>query len=221
MWIARTAIISAAFLLVACATGPRTVVSDVRTTAAQPPGGAVLVGARYRFERGPLVAGQPAPERLEAMAQAALARVGLERDDARARLAVQVSGTVSAYWMDDGGRPHGGPGRLSFGLGIGRGGFGLGLGGPLHDDTIPLYISEASVLMRDLRTGQIVYDSRARHDGPWHDTENVLAALFVAALQGYPNPPQGMRRVDVPLLPPAGAASVPVHASAVALLPAR
>lgn len=217
MWIARAAIISAAFLLSACATGPRIVASDVRTTAAQPPGAAVLAGARYRFERGPQAAGQPAPERLEAMAQAALARVGLERDDARARLTVQVSGTVSAYWMDDWGRPQGGPGRLSFGLGMGRGGFGLGLGGPLYDSSVPLYISEASVLMRDLQTGQIVYDSRARHDGPWHDTENVLAALFVAALQGYPNPPQGVRRVDVPLLPPVGAASAP----AAALVPAR
>ncbi len=124
MWIARAAIISAAFLLSACATGPRIVASDVRTTAAQPPGAAVLAGARYRFERGPQAAGQPAPERLEAMAQAALARVGLERDDARARLTVQVSGTVSAYWMDDWGRPQGGPGRLSFGLGMGRGGQG-------------------------------------------------------------------------------------------------
>jgi hypothetical protein len=107
--------------------------------------------------------------------------------------------------------PQGGPGRLSFGLGMGRGGFGLGLGGPLYDSSVPLYISEASVLMRDLQTGQIVYDSRARHDGPWHDTENVLAALFVAALQGYPNPPQGVRRVDVPLLPPAAAAPVPAR----------
>jgi hypothetical protein len=27
----------------------------------------------------------------------------------------------------------------------------------------------------------------------------VLTAMFEAALQGFPNPPQGVRRVDIPL----------------------
>ena len=79
----------------------------------------------------------------------------------------------------------------------------------MYDTSIPAYVSEVSLLMRDLQTGQIVYDTRARHDGPWHDTENVLAALFVAALEGYPQPALPVRRVGVPLLapPPAGAAA--------------
>ncbi len=210
MWFARTALVLIASALTACATGPRTVGADVRTSAAQPPGNEVLQGAHYRFERGPLVAGQPAPEKLEAMAQAALARVGAVRDDARPRVSVQVGGYVSAYWMDD--SYYGGfsnP-RIALGMGVGRGwrggGVGFGLGWPMQDPSIPAYVSEVSVLMRDLSTGQIVYDTRARHDGPWHDTENVLAALFVAALEGYPQPAQGVRRVGVPLLPPAAAA---------------
>ena len=172
-----------------------------------PPGAAVLQNMHYRFERTPAVAGQPAPDKLEAMAQNALARVGAQRDDAGAQVSVQVSGQVSAYWVDDWGRPLGYGPRFSLGLGYGgwgRGGFGWGMGWPLYDPSIPAYMSEVHLLMRDLRTGQIVYDTQARHDGTWHDTDNVLSALFVAALEGYPNPPQTTRRVGVPLLPKPG-----------------
>lgn len=213
MWIARTALILLASVLSACATGPRTVDAEVRTSAAQPPGASVLQGAHYRFERGQPIAGQPAPEKLEAMAQAALARVGAVRDEARPRVSVQVGGYVSAYWLDEWGRPYGGMSnpRIALSLGVGRGwhggGIGMGWGWPMWDPSIPAYVSEVSLLMRDLQTGQIVYDTRARHDGPWHDTERVLAALFAAALEGYPQPAHMVRRVAVPLLPPAPAAA--------------
>ncbi|MFT4194420.1 DUF4136 domain-containing protein, partial [Ottowia sp.] len=197
-------------MLTACTNGPRVVDADVRTHAAQPPGAAVLQGAHYRFERAPAAAGQPAPERLEALAQAALARAGLVRDDAAPRVSVQVGGVVNAYWRDAWG-PWGGPGntRIALGLGYGwrGGGFGLGYGWPMGDPDIPVYVTEASLLMRDLKTGQIVYDTRARHDGLAHDTDNVLAALFAAALEGYPQPAQTVRRVGVPLLPPPATAS--------------
>lgn len=209
MWIARAALVLIATVMTGCATGPRTVDADVRTSAAQPPGNAVLQGARYRFERAPLVAGELAPEKLEAMAERALARVGAARDEAQARVSVQVSGIVSAYWRDDWGGPYGGLSnpRIALGLGVGRGwhggGIGFGFGMPLWDSSVPAYVSEVSLLMRDLGTGQIVYDTRARHDGPWHDTDSVLAALFVAALEGYPQPASPARHVGVPLLPPA------------------
>lgn len=213
MWMIRIALVAAASLLTACASGPRVVVSDVRTVAAQAPGAAVLVGAHYRFEPAAQGAGQPPVARVQALAEAALARAGLVHDEAQPKLAVQASGTVQAYWIDDWG-PYGGwsnP-RLALGLGYGwrGGGIGLGFGGPLWSNpSVPLYLSEAHVLMRDLQTGQIVYDSRARHDGPWHNTDAVLAALFVAALEGYPNPPAGARRVDVPVAPAAAPEAVP------------
>lgn len=217
MWMIRIAAIVLASLLTACASGPRIVASDVRTVAAQPPGAAVLVGAHYRLDPTVQGVGQPPAARVQALAEPALARAGLVRDDAHAQLAVQVGATVQAYWAGDWG-PYGGwsnP-RIALGLGYGwRGGaLGLGWGGPLWDPSIPMYISEAHVLMRDLKTGQIVYDSRARHDGPWHNTDAVLAALFVAALEGYPNPPAGVRRVDVPVSPvPAEAAPAPQPAA--------
>jgi hypothetical protein len=212
MWMIRITVVLLAGVLTACASGPRIVASDVRTVAAQAPGAAVLEGARYRFESVPQGVGQPPVERIEALAEAALARAGLVRDEARPRLAIQATALVQAYWVDEWGPgPYGGwsnP-RLALGLGYGwrGGGIGLGWGGPLWSPSVPMYASEAHVLMRDLQTGQIVYDSRARHDGPWHNTDAVLAALFVAALEGYPNPPAGPRRVDVPVVPAAAAAA--------------
>lgn len=215
---ATLVVLLATIFLGACATGPRKVEAFVQTQAARAPGSAVLTGAHYRFERGPQAVGQPAPERLEAMAASALSRAGLVHDEIKPGVSVQVGGYVSAYWLDSTGWPGGyvRPG-WTFGLGVGhsfRGGsVGFGLGGPLWDPAIPAYVSEVSLLMRDLQTGQIVYDTRARHDGPWHDTENVLAALFVAALEGYPAPMQAARRVDVPLLPAAPAPAQPVPVS--------
>ena len=204
-WAGVAAILAA---LSACATGPRTVDAQVRTVAAQPPGAAVLNQAHYRFDRVPPVAGQPAPDKLEAMAQAALARVGLQRDDAGAAISVQVGATSGAYWADGWGRPLGWGPRMSLGMGFGRGGaLGWGMGWPLDDPSVPVYVSEVSLLMRDLRTGQIVYDTRARHDGPWSDTDNILPALFAAALEGFPNPAQTERPVGVPLLPVAAGGS--------------
>ena len=207
-WAGVAAILAA---LSACATGPRTVDAQVRTVAAQPPGAAVLNQAHYRFDRVPPAAGQPAPDKLEAMAQAALARVGLQRDDAGAAISVQVGATSGAYWADGWGRPLGWGPRMSLGMGFGRGwrggAFGWGMGWPLDDPSVPVYVSEVSLLMRDLRTGQIVYDTRARHDGPWSDTDNILPALFTAALEGFPNPAQTERPVGVPLLPVAAGGS--------------
>jgi len=42
-----------------------------------------------------------------------------------------------------------------------------------------------------------VFESRANHDGRWSDDLAVVPAMFEAALRGFPNPPQGVRRVDI------------------------
>ncbi len=64
----------------------------------------------------------------------------------------------------------------------------------------PYYQREVSVLLRDARSGSVVYETRAAHDGPWHDAPALWAALVQAALDGFPQPPSGPRRVviDVP-----------------------
>jgi len=43
----------------------------------------------------------------------------------------------------------------------------------------------------------VVFETRATHDGPWADSAQILPAMLQAALQGFPAPPAGMRRVNM------------------------
>lgn len=208
MWIARLAAVLIAIVgLAGCASGPLVVAADVRSTAAQAPGAAVLQAPHYRFEPGAQPPGQPGDAQVQTLAEAALARVGAVRDDAHPSVGVQVGATVNVVYAFDGAYgPYGPYGPYGGWAGWGgrwRGGWGLAYGGPLWAPTVPVYLSEVSLVMRDLQSGQIVYNTQARHDGRWGNTPAVLSALFAAALQGYPTPPAGVRRVDVPMLPEA------------------
>jgi hypothetical protein len=55
------------------------------------------------------------------------------------------------------------------------------------------------VLLRDVTSGQVAYETSASFDGPWNDTGNLLPVLLDAALQGYPHPPSGPRKVVIEL----------------------
>jgi hypothetical protein len=158
---------------------------------------AVPAPATFRFDRTLSQRDDPAQELLEAYAAPALERAGLRRDDGGVRFAVQVSArserVVSPY-MDP---------WSPFGWGMGwRGrGVGIGFGGafPLGDQ---FWIRrEVSVIVRDVATGQAVYETRATNDGPWLDGRVVFPAMFEAALQGFPTPPSGARRVDIHVAP--------------------
>jgi hypothetical protein len=59
------------------------------------------------------------------------------------------------------------------------------------------YRHEVSVVMRDLKSSQVVYETRASHEGPWGDNIQIFATLFQAALSHYPHPPAGPRRVNI------------------------
>jgi len=61
----------------------------------------------------------------------------------------------------------------------------------------PYYQRELSVVVRDSRNGRAVFESRAAHDGPWADGPALWDALVQAALDGFPQPPSGPRRVVV------------------------
>jgi Domain of unknown function (DUF4136) len=61
----------------------------------------------------------------------------------------------------------------------------------------PYFIREVSLVLRDLAKNQVVYETRARHEGRWADSAAVLPAMLDAALQGFPTPPAGTRRVVV------------------------
>lgn len=144
----------------------------------------------YRFDRLPSQQA-PAQAQLEAMADPALHQAGLRRDDANARYTVQVSGAIHRIlspWAD---RWRGGAwgGRLRHGFG-----FGGGLAGW---DEPYWYRRDVSVIVRELPTHRVVYESHASNDGPWVDDLAVFSAMFKAALQGFPTAPPGPRRVDI------------------------
>ncbi|MDR2128828.1 MAG: DUF4136 domain-containing protein [Burkholderiaceae bacterium] len=195
--VAATALI-AALWLAGCA-GPRAITSDVRAFRAQTASATELSGARYRFENLPSQTGQPSAARVQAMAQAALAQAGLVRDDSAARLSVLATASINTYWPNTWASPYG----WRFGMGYGRWGRGsmFGFGGPLLTgiDDYPVYLSEAGLLMRDLQSGQIVYETHASNDSTWNDPDRVLSALFTAALKNFPNPPPAPFRVEIPL----------------------
>jgi hypothetical protein len=173
--------------------GMRLVDSDVSAFPhwnGAPPG----PGTAYRFERLP---SQQAPgaqqDAVEAQARTALAKVGLELNPAVARYSVQVVLNTQRVvrWPYDG---WGGPGVFLAG---GNRGAALGLSFPLGYSEPDYFKRELSILMRDLRSQQVAFESRALHDGVWSDTAAVLPAMLDAALRGFPEPPPGTRRINV------------------------
>jgi hypothetical protein len=73
----------------------------------------------------------------------------------------------------------------------------LGIGGPFPRADSYWFHREVSVVVRDLGSNRVVYETHAVNDGPWLDNRSVLPAMFDAAMQGFPNPPAGPRRVDI------------------------
>lgn len=184
--------------------------SDTTAAAATPatataPAAVPQAPQSYRFERlpsqgtGPAAAGQ---DELEAMARAALTKVGWTLHDgpAPAPWTVQVSaGTVQlprAPWDDP------------------WYGYWGGLGFPRHDYAItasghiiwsplflrmdmPYYKREVSLVVRHAASARVVYESRAAHEGRWNSTPKLWGAMLDAALRDFPAPPDGVRQVNI------------------------
>jgi hypothetical protein len=191
-------------LLTGCAS-VRLIDSDVVSVAAVP-AGMNLQGAKYRFERLPSQVHNPEAGLAEQQAQTAMTAVGLVRDDAGASFSVLVGFNGTQYLADPWGRPLGTGwtpyGSVAIGSGFG-GGFGshvgLGMGMGMRFAPPTHYRREVSVIMRELKSGQVVYETRASHAGPWRDSVPIFATLFQAALANFPNPPAGLRRVNIEL----------------------
>lgn len=187
-------------LLLGGCSGMRLVESNVRSTAAIPTGGSgIEAGARYRFERLPSQQDQAETDSVEAIAEAELAEVGLVRDEAAAQYSVQLTTRMESYLVDDWGRPYNGRVGTSIFIGTGNIGFGtgsmVGMGTRFPPST--QFRHEATLLIRDLGRNQVVYETRATHEGPWNDRYNILRAVLAAALKDFPTPPAGPRRVKV------------------------
>ena len=194
------AALSATALLAGCST-VREVNSTVQSYSSL---GGIPVPPTYRLETLPSQQGQMSFPAIEAQAQQALARVGMTRDDSRPSLVVQISAVAAMRVTMRAGllRPLLGPA-----LGLGhelRPRLRLGFGGSMMMDGPPLeYYRAVSVVMRDIKTQQIVYETSAQRQDVWTDDPAIFGILFDAALTGFPRPPQGARNVRT-VIQPAG-----------------
>jgi hypothetical protein len=186
----------AAVLLAGCATSYRLDNTVQAFSGLQ----ALPASPTYRFERLPSQVAQPGQDQLEALADPALFKAGLRRDDATPKYTVLVTARVTRVispWTDPWGYPYGWRMGVRYGGWGPRWGLGAGFGGPLPYNDQPWFIREVGVLVRDVGSNKVVFESHASNDGPWLDNSVALAAMYDAALQGFPNPPQGPRRVDI------------------------
>ena len=188
--VARIAKLLVAFFLVGCAS-TRLIDAQVQSFAPH----TVALGAGYQFEHLPSQAVNPGVQaQLERLAEPALAKVGLKRQSG-APLSVQISAVQrqeSSTSQTD----------MAFGWGLGwvfgNGSIGIGNRGALFPglDARPNYWRQVTLIMRN-SAGVVVFESHASHEGPWADSEVILAAMLDAALQGFPRPPDGVRRVNI------------------------
>lgn len=189
-------VLLAAGLLSGCATG-YLLDNQVQSFSGLP---SLPANPTYRFERLPSQQADPMQAQLEALADPALFKAGLRRDDAAPRYSVQVAARVQrtlSPWadpLDHGWGPWGGWGP---GFGFHGRHAGLGMHFPLRSMEPPWHHREVGVVVREVGSGKVVFETRATNDGPWLDHNVALAAMFEAALQGFPNTPPGPRRVDV------------------------
>lgn len=152
----------------------------------------------YRFERLPSQReGDAATSQgtLEDLTRAALARVGwnLAEPAGTAPWTVQVSGGAlklpRAPWEE----PWDGFGG-GFGVYGGHGFWGTSM---FMRMDLPYYERQVSLVVRQAATGQVVYETSARHDGRWNSSPELWSAMLDAALRDFPQPPQGVRQVNI------------------------
>ncbi len=161
----------------------------------------VPAASGYRYERLPSQRLDPAQPQLETLTDAALARAGLRRDDASPAFTVQVWGRMQ-YAVSPWAQPRfgGWSGWGGVGLASHHGmGMSLGIGFPIGAVDSPWYQREVGLILREVASGRVVYETHAFHEGYWIDPARAWPAMVEAALQGFPQPPSGVRRVDITL----------------------
>ncbi len=199
-------------LLLSACSGLRVVDNDVvsfaQWTKATPP----ATGSSYRFERLPSqqvnvpqsgISGMElSQDQLEAMARTALDKVGWLNNPQTAAFNVQVSANTRyaqrfPYNSPAFGGGFGAFGGSSMSVGGGTAGSFVGFSLPLGTYESPLYLREVSFVVRDASSNAVVFESKAVHSGVWSDAQRVLPAMIDAALQGFPTPPTGPRRINI------------------------
>ncbi|WP_367847581.1 DUF4136 domain-containing protein [Rhodoferax sp. WC2427] len=193
----RTLLLAAAVLLGGCATTTR-VDSDVQSFANWT--SAVPRPVGFRFERLPSQQTDAAQQTaVEQLALPALAQAGLVLDGPNARFSLQINTQMvtESTWSN----PYGPWGPRGPWLAGGRGLHGPFMGPLMPPMEVRSYQRLLSLVLRDLTTGQVVYETQARMDSRWPIGNDLLPAMVTAALHGFPNPPQGLQRITVDLPP--------------------
>lgn len=198
------ALAAAALVLSGCA-GVGALNSEVSTYGSWP---AERKPASFAFERLPSQQARAEAQKvIEDAARAALEAAGftLAAAPGEAQVTVQVGARVgsSDRW------PYADPFwnnvsvGYSFGYrrGYGRGrwglGFGTGFGGWSGYGGWPGYDREVAVLIRDQKTGQLLYEARASNNGASSAINPLLPAMFSAALKDFPVGGPNPRSVSV------------------------
>ena len=160
--------------------------------------------ASFVFERLP--SQQAHPERrqqLEDAARGALEAAGFRAaaDANDAQYLMQVGARVVStdpwiyndplFWR--GGLRHGRFGRAGFW----GPGWGPGWGWGPYDT--PTYEREVALLIRDRKTGTLLYEARANNSGPSAAIDYLLPAMFDAALKNFPNVGPNPQQVTTPI----------------------
>lgn len=201
---ARWWLLVALLVLGGCANVYR-VDSQVNAHTAWPTEQAPQPGDTYRIERLPSQSQGQAAADTDAMGLLLvpeLARYGLVQalgpaaPGARWVVQVRRRETVKPHapW-DTAPGPWGG---WQVGVGANRGGgnFGVGVNLPLWRVSPPYYEREVEVQVRHRDNARVVFESTARHDGPWPGEPALWSAMLEAALLGFPHPPTGARLVN-------------------------
>ena len=194
------ALAATALALSGCA-GIGAVNSEVSTYGSWP---AQRKPATYAFERLPSQQVHAEQQKLiEDAARGALATAGFTpaATPAEAQVTVQVGARVGTYdrW------PYADPFwrnvsvGYSYGLyrGFGRSRWGVGLGAG-YGGWVG-YEREVALLLRDQKTGQLLYEARASNNGASSAINPLMPAMFSAALKDFPASGPNPRSVNVEL----------------------
>jgi hypothetical protein len=194
LWPHGLALFAALLLLAGCAS-LNSLASDVNSYSHWPAG---RQPSSYVFERLPSQQANPQQQdALEAAARDALMQAGFSEaaDGSSADVSVQVSARFTRQdygYYDD---PFYWRGSMWYGRGFGHWwgpGFGLSYQSPRYE-------REVSMLIRDRKSGDVLYETRASNDGLSSGDSETLAAMFAAALKDFPQTAVNPRRVTVPL----------------------
>ncbi len=189
----RALLLSAALLLSGCA-ALKTISPEVRSFGSWPEGRAA---GTYAFERLPSQQ-QPLSRaaQWEQAAAPALAKAGFKlaadptKADVIVALGVRVGISDADPWSD--------PLWYRWNAPLYAWRFGM------PPRSHPLFIErryerEVGVLMRDRVSGQPIFEARASHDGATRGDDALMAALFEAALAGFPKAQPEARFVPIQL----------------------